>query len=360
MGKSAVSLMKLLLILPCLLAGPSLVWSECCPTKMVTGMVDNTLDGTYTLDGDRGGDIEDPCIDGCVYTKPGTPDDEYCFKTEPTDGIVQCQDTTGAVGTTEGLTSLQSQKSLLEDEVSNLETEVADLEAEEIAAASLSSGLDEVDTKIDELTAEGTTPVGRVQRQAATPCDDLAGIIEQLADATTTAERLILVQQSLSTEITQCKWKTKLIKTKVKIKVVMTETGARITFILKEKTRKKGEIAIKKKLIIKITVQIEEIVGNTAKPQNPTGEVEITLKPTGEIEVSLKPTGEPGGEQAVSIILGGATNAPTGEIEVPMNSTGQQAVEIKPTGQQAVEIKPTGQQAVGITNGGSNSTGQQA
>merc|ERR1712106_1242861 len=397
--KSAVSLMKLLLILPCLLAGPSLVWSECCPTKIVTGMVDNTLDGTYTLDGDRGGDIEDPCIDGCVYTKPGTPDDEYCFKTEPTDGIVQCQDTTGAVGTTEGLTSLQSQKSLLEDEVSNLETEVANLEAEEIAAASLSSGLDEVDTKIEELTAEGTTPVGRVQRQADTPCDDLADIIQLLADATTTAKRLILVQQILSTQITKCTSKTKLSKTKVKIKVVMTDTGARITFILKEKTRKKGEIAIKKKQIIKITVQIEAIVGNTAKPPNPTGEVEITLKPTGEIEVSLKPTGEPGGEQAVSveptgeqavsveptgeqalsIIPGGATNAPTGEIEVPMNSTGQQAVEIKPTGQQAVEItiggtnstgqqaveggatkqqaveiKPTGQQAVGITNGGSN------
>merc|ERR1712128_335743 len=374
--KSAVSLMKLLLILPCLLAGPSLVWSLCCPTKIVTGMVDDTLDGTYTLDGDRvvPPADEDSCIDGCVYTKPGTPDDEYCFKTEQSEGIVQCQDTTGAVGTTESVTSLLSQKSLLEDEVSNLETEVADLEAEEIAAASLSSGLDEVDTKIEELTAEGTTPVGRVQRQAATPCVDLADIIEQLADATTTAKRLILVQQILSTEITQCKSKTKLIKTKVKIKVVMTETGARITFILKEKTRKKGEIAIKKKLIIKITVQIEEIVGNTAKPQNPTGEVEITLKPTGEIEVSLKPTGEPGGEQAVSveptgeqavsveptgeqavsIILGGATNAPTGEIEVPMNSTGQQAVEIKPTGQQAVEIKPTGQQAVGITNGGSN------
>merc|ERR1712106_739137 len=388
--KSAVSLMKLLLILSCLLAGPSLVWSQsCCPTKIVTGMVDDTLDGTYTLDGDRvvPPEDEDSCIDGCVYTKPGTPDDEYCFKTEQSDGIVQCQDTTGAVGTTESLTSLQSQKSLLENEVSNLETEVADLEAEEIAAASLSSGLDEVDTKIEELTAEGTTPVGRVQRQAATPCDDLAGIIEDLAEATTTAKRLILVQQILSTEITKCKSKTKLIKTKVKIKVVMTETGARITFILKEKKKKKGEIAVKKTLIIKITVQIEEIVGNTAKPPNPT--VEITLNPTGEIEVSLKPTGEPGGEQAVSVeptgeqavsveptgeqavsvILGGATNAPTGEIEVPMNptgqqaveitiggmnSTGQQAVEINPTGQQAVEIKPTGQQAVGITNGGSN------
>merc|ERR1711892_389075 len=353
--KSAVSLMKLLLILPCLLAGPSLVWSLCCPTKIVTGMVDDTLDGTYTFDGDRvvPPEDEDSCIDGCVYTKPGTPDDEYCFKTEQSGGIVQCQDTTGAVGTTPSVTSLQSQKSLLEDEVANLETEVADLEAEEIAAASLSSGLDEVDTKIEELTAEGTTPVGRVQRQADTPCDDLAVIIEQLADATTTAKRLILVQQILSTKITKCTSKTKLSKTKVKIKVVMTDTGARITFILKEKTRKKGEIAIKKKQIIKITVQIEAIVGNTAKPPNPTGEVEITLKPTGEIEVSLKPTGEPGGEQAVSleptgeqavsVILGGATNAPTGEIEVPMNSTGQQAV----------EINPTGQQAVGITNGGS-------
>merc|ERR1712128_83929 len=378
--KSAVSLMKLLLILPCLLAGPSLVWSLCCPTKIVTGMVDDTLDGTYTFDGDRvvPPEDEDSCIDGCVYTKPGTPNDEYCFKTEQSEGIVQCRDSTGAVGTTESVTSLLSQKSLLEDEVANLETEVTDLEAEEIAAANLSSGLDEVDTKIEELTAEATTPVGRVQRQAATPCDDLAVIIEQLADATTTAKRLILVQQILSTEITRCKSKTKLSKTKVKIKVVMTETGARIKFILKEKTKIKGEIAVKKQSIIKITLQIEEIVGNTAKPPNPT--VEITLKPTGEIEVSLKPTGEPGGEQAVSveptgeqavsveptgeqavsIILGGITNAPTGEVEVPMNSTGQQAVEIKPTGQQAVEIKPTGQQAVEITIGGSNSTGQQA
>jgi len=325
------------------------------------------LDGTYNFVENRV-EPEDPCIDGCVYTKPGTPDDEYCFKTEQSEGNVKCQDATGPVGTTESVTSLQSQKSLLEDQVSNLETEVADLEAEEIAAANLSSGLDEVDTKIEELTAEGTTPVGRVRRQAPTTCDELADIIEQLADATTTAKRLILVQQILSTEITRCKSKTKLSKTKVKIKVVMTETGARIKIILKEKTKKKGEIAVKKKLIIKITVQIEEIVGNTAKPPNPT--VEITLKPTGEIEVSLKPTGEPGGEQAVSIeptgeqavsiILGGATNAPTGEIEVPMNSTGQQAVEIKPTGQQAVEIKPTGQQAVEITAGGMNSTGQQA
>merc|ERR1712123_14407 len=352
--KSVISLMKLLLILPCLLAGPSLVWSQCCPTKVVNGM--SELDGEYKLDGDRVDPPEDPCIDGCVYTKTtGPADDEYCFKTEPTDGNVQCQDA-GTVGTTPSVEDLQTQKSALENEVETLE-------AAKNEADDLNSGLDDVDAKVEELTAEGTTPVGRVQRQVPESCDDLADIIEELAiESKTNAERLVLVKRILSSNIQKCVSKTKLTKTKVKIKTVKTETGVRIKFIVTEKTKKKGEIIKKKKQIIIITLQIDDIVGDTAKPPNTTGQgaVEITLKPTGEIDVTLKPTGEqavsvePTGEQAVSIIPGGATNAPTGEIEVPMNSTGQQAVEIKPTGQQAVEIKPTGQQAVGITNGGSN------
>merc|ERR1712106_81957 len=351
-------------ILPCLLGGPSLVWSQsCCPTKIVSGMDVTDLDGTYSFVENRGENVDDPCIDGCVYTKTtGPADDEYCFKTEPTDGNVQCQDA-GTVGTTPSVQSLNTQKSALEDEVKILENEVETLEAAKNEADDLNSGLDDVDAKIEELTAEGTTPVGRVQRQIPESCDDLADIIEELAIASkTNAERLVLVKRILSSNIQKCVSKTKLTKTKVKIKVVKTETGVRIKFIVTKKTKKEGEIIKKKKQIIIITLQIDDIVGNTAKPPNTTGQgaVEITLKPTGEIEVTLKPTGEQAvsmaatGEQAVSIIPGGATNAPTGEIEVPMNSTGQQAVEIKPTGQQAVEIKPTGQQAVEITNGGSN------
>merc|ERR1712106_824964 len=343
-------------ILPCLLGGPSLVWSQsCCPTKIVSGMDVTDLDGTYSFVENRGENVDDPCIDGCVYTKTtGPADDEYCFKTEPTDGNVQCQDA-GTVGTTPSVEDLQTQKSALENEVETLE-------AAKNEADDLNSGLDDVDAKVEELTAEGTTPVGRVQRQVPESCDDLADIIEELAiESKTNAERLVLVKRILSSNIQKCVSKTKLTKTKVKIKEVKTETGVRITLIVKEITKKK-------KQIIKITLQIDDIVGNTAKPPNTTGQgaVEITLKPTGEIEVTLKPTGEQAvsmeatGEQAVSIIPGGATNAPTGEIEVPMNSTGQQAVEIKPTGQQAVEIKPTGQQAIEITIGGMNSTGQQA
>merc|ERR1712123_495407 len=371
--KCVISLMKLLLILPCLLGGPSLVWSQsCCPTKIVSGMDVTDLDGTYSFFENRGENVDDPCIDGCVYTKTtGPADDEYCFKTEPTDGNVQCQDA-GTVGTTPSVEDLQTQKSALENEVETLE-------AAKNEADDLNSGLDDVDAKVEELTAEGTTPVGRVQRQVPESCDDLADIIEELAiESKTNAERLVLVKRILSSNIQKCVSKTKLTKTKVKIKVVKTETGVRIKFIVTEKTKKEGEIIKKKKQIIIITLQIDDIVGDTAKPPNTTGQgaVEITLKPTGEIDVTLKPTGEqavsvePTGEQAVSIIPGGATNAPTGEIEVPMNSTGQQAVEIKPTGQQAVEIKPTGQQAVGSTNGGSNGqnpvameinpTGQQA
>ena len=51
------------------------------------------LDDTYTLSEDRGDKPEDVCNDGCVYTRdnPDNPDDEYCFKSEITEGDAQCQ-----------------------------------------------------------------------------------------------------------------------------------------------------------------------------------------------------------------------------------------------------------------------------
>merc|ERR1712055_1133991 len=263
MGSTAEFLaMKLCSLLTCLLFGASRVQGQsvCCPLLVVTNLGD--LDDTYTLSEDRGDKPEDVCNDGCVYTRgtPDSPDDEYCFKSEVTEGEAQCQDTTDL-------------KANLEAEVADLESEVADLEA------------DEADAKVDELTAESTTPAGsrvrrqevraRGKRQEQPPqtCDEIADIIEQLADEEkTNAERLALVQLILATPIKKCASKDRLTKTKIKIKKVKTETGERIKIIIKTKDRKTKEIE-KKKLVIKIIDKhVEENSGKTNKPPKPTEE----------------------------------------------------------------------------------------
>merc|ERR1712179_666003 len=374
MGSTAEFLaMKLGSLLPCLLLGASRVKGQtvCCPLLVVTNLGD--LDDTYTLSEDRGDKPEDICNDGCVYTRgtPDSPDDEYCFKSEVTEGESQCQDATDL-------------KANLEAEVADLESEVADLEADEAAANDLNTALDEADAKVEELTSESTTPGSRVRRQEQPPqtCDEIADIIEQLADEEkTNAERLALVQLILATPIKKCTSKDKLTKTKIKIKKVKTETGERIKIIIKTKDRKTKEIE-KKKLVIKIIDKhVEENSGKTNKPPEPTGEgpmsmnpegvtgdptgqEPITMDPTGQEPINMESTGKPTGQQPVEM---GGTGEPTGQQPVEMGATGkptgQQAVEIgatgKPTGQQAVEIdmtgKPTGQQAVEI-----GATGQQA
>jgi len=359
--------MKLSSILPCILLGASRVQGQsvCCPLLVVSNL--GELDDTYTLSEDRGDKPEDVCNDGCVYTRdnPDNPDDEYCFKSEITEGDAQCQDTTAL-------------KANLEAEVAALESEVADLDADEAAANDLNTELDNLDAKVDELTAESTTPDGaRIRRQEPTPpetCDEIADIIEELADTgKTNAERLALVRLILATPIKKCVLKDKLTKTKIRIKKVKTETGERIKIIIKTKDRKTKEIE-KKKLVINIIDKHNEgNSGTTSRPpkttegvtKDPSGEEPVNMdstgKPTGQQPVEMGGTGEPTGQQAVEI---GATGKPTGQQAVEIGATGkptgQQAVEInitgKPTGQQAVEIdmtgKPTGQQAVEIDPNG--------
>merc|ERR1712025_209201 len=369
---SQVLVMNPHILLACILAGGNIVrGQDCCPKLVVSDMPG--LDDTYTLSEKRNDKPEDICNDGCIYTRSSDPedsDDEYCFKSEETNGQAECQDDPA---------DLQTQKADAEANVRSLEEEEAN---------ELNEKLDQADAKVEELTSESTTPSGRVRRQEPTPpetCDEIADLIDQLADPSkSVAQRLSLVEQILATKVTRCKSKDKLTKTKIKIKTVKTETGIKIKFIKKEKNKKTKEIE-KLKIVIKINEQ--QIGGNTGiteKPPTPTGEVEVPMNSTGETPVSMGP-GEGGekpvsmepGEEAVSMNPGGVTLDPTGQAPVEMGTgkptgqqpvemggftgepTGQQAVEInstgKPTGQQAVEINPTGQQAVEISP-----TGQQA
>merc|ERR1719228_3012228 len=341
------------MILLLLLVIPTLVHGQCCPTQLVSGM--GTLDGTYSLAEEQASPPEPVCVDGCVYIGPGNPSDQYCFKSESSSGNVQCSAVTG---TTSELVNLEQQKSSAESDLRNLEKEKEDIEADENSAKTLNSTLDDVDKKVEELTADVTSSSRvLVERQAPTTCDEIADIIENIAEETkTNAERLELAQRILQTTITKCRSKDKLTKTKVKIKIIKSDTDIRIKAILVKKTKLEENIKEKKKIIAKLTLDINEIKGITTTTSNPTGEVAVSINSTGEQPVTMEPQGEQPvtmesqGEQPVT--MDGFTVPPTGQAAVPMNSTGQQPVEMEPTGPQPVEMNitmSTGQKAVPIT-----------
>ena len=68
--------------------------SDCCPSISVSvGGSYANLTGDYQYKRDAGSKPEEVCVNGCVYTKVGSPStDEYCFKSEnDAGGDVQCK-----------------------------------------------------------------------------------------------------------------------------------------------------------------------------------------------------------------------------------------------------------------------------
>ena len=68
--------------------------NDCCLSIAVSleGSYAN-LAGDYQLKEDAGSKPEEVCINGCIYTKDGSPStDEYCFKSENVVGLdVECK-----------------------------------------------------------------------------------------------------------------------------------------------------------------------------------------------------------------------------------------------------------------------------
>merc|ERR1711874_616437 len=64
-------------VLVLVLVSTSLVSSTCCSQRTVSGV--GQLDGVYRYKEDKMEQIEEPCQDGCVYTKEGVQE-EYCFR----------------------------------------------------------------------------------------------------------------------------------------------------------------------------------------------------------------------------------------------------------------------------------------
>merc|ERR1719154_942030 len=73
--------------------------TTCCRVKKVNGSPGGTLDGTYTFKKD--GPKQDPCEDGCIYTRDtGPATDEYCFQRSDAGATIEDQecDATTAAG----------------------------------------------------------------------------------------------------------------------------------------------------------------------------------------------------------------------------------------------------------------------
>ena len=67
---------------------------DCCPLLTVNvGGVNADLDGQYKLKAMQNFKPEEPCLNGCIYTKEGAlATEEYCFKLDNEAGAdVQCE-----------------------------------------------------------------------------------------------------------------------------------------------------------------------------------------------------------------------------------------------------------------------------
>merc|ERR1711915_737410 len=65
---------------------------ECCPKYKVSSDDSNDLAGDYTFKTNKSDKPEAVCNDGCIYTKVGDLNNEYCFKIETVVGVTtECE-----------------------------------------------------------------------------------------------------------------------------------------------------------------------------------------------------------------------------------------------------------------------------
>lgn len=116
--------MKLpLLLITLALANSVAGQEECCSNYKVSSDDGNTLAGDYTLKTKQPDKPEAVCNDGCIYTKVGDQNDEYCFKMETVVGITtECQ--SGSTQTSQSTISTPVQVSFkdISDDAKQIQT----------------------------------------------------------------------------------------------------------------------------------------------------------------------------------------------------------------------------------------------
>merc|ERR1711915_642985 len=336
---------------------PSLVWGQCssCPVQNVTGM--GNLDGLYVLNKTVGSPPEPVCVDGCVYTRSNSEneDDLYCFKSEASPGNAECQDSGAA-------------SNKLQEEINDLEDQKQAVHEEENKAREVESKLQDVDEKVNNLTSENREFIrNRHNRRQATTdpvatCDGIADLIIKMDDdELSDTEVLNIIQQILSTKITKCKSKTKLEVTKVKIKQKKTRQGEKIILIVKRKDRITKEIEKKKIVLDNLDILIEELKKSTT-PMRPPASGKPTGGQTEGMTDGELPVEITDGELPVEITDGEMTTVDFSDGEMPQEITdgempveitdGEIPVEIGDGGEKPVEVTDDGEKPVEVTDDG--------
>ena len=144
--------------------------TSCCYKKVITAP--NQYVGTYTLSKDVGGPPDPNCFDGCIYSKEGSPSEEYCFSVSvpgadiedqcdatlppPTDGSTATAGSTteGPTTTAAPTTTAVSLKSTVDESIEDAQTSldtINDLLDDDTLSDDLKTSLSEVQSTITDL-----------------------------------------------------------------------------------------------------------------------------------------------------------------------------------------------------------------
>merc|ERR1712013_201397 len=278
-GEGAMKQLCPVLILVLLTAELSNSQIPCCGVKIVAGQGD--LDDRYELVREGSEKPEDICADGCIYKRESIPVDEYCFLNKETTGSVVCQasQTTFSgenLGTTASLEDLELKLTQIKEEERIAEEELeADLE-EEATLSDAEAKVNETEAFIDRLTSDSTQPPeGRKQRQAATSCAEIAGLIDDMKKAVEQGDIVGMVTAAvriMTSGITGCSAAEReiVMQKKAKIQDCRGRVRERIVII-------KIKIKTKREKIRKIKEKKEKIV--LAISKRPTRRPPVKPKP---------------------------------------------------------------------------------
>merc|ERR1719323_1108353 len=257
-------------------------------------------------------ELEEVCLDSCVYTKTGDePGREYCFKGTDLPGSVECSalpTEAPVTGSTEtpNEDSLREGISALEDEIAQDEVELQQLEEQEAEAAELETALDDVSAKIDELLDGSRRRRRRQDEESSTiapaaSCQEIAELVEEMEAETETKKRLKIVTKITTTTVLSCTdendkqfLEVKKEKLKSVLITVKSETEEIKNEIKKEKTKVTLKIVKNKKKQEKLLEKLDIMLNpTTMPPQEPNvSETPVPMEPsssTEETPITMEP-----------------------------------------------------------------------
>ena len=159
---------------------------------------------------------------------------------------------------------LEREKEALEAEVTQDEQELVKLEEEETAAKSVDTEIDELQARIEKLTATAAAVRSRRVRQVATSCVEIGKLVDELEKEKSSKNKLKLIRRITTSTIFSCTDEDgkQILKVKQeKVTQIKIQNKKTLQIIVKEKKRIKEKIVKNKKKIEQIQEQLSNIPG---------------------------------------------------------------------------------------------------